>query len=168
MSKTSYSHEFKRLAMLKLLSQPDTSVRGIARELGVGKSTIWDWKREVGKVTGIMAFPNASKKTERSAKEKLALVLEAIQLDETALGPFLREHGILEGDLERWQAEMLQGLSHAQPSQTVKRSKKDARRIRKLEKALAETAALLALQKKARLIWGEDEDEDDDSDLSNE
>jgi len=153
---------------MKLLSQPDTSVRGIARELGVGKSTIWDWKREIGKVTGIMAFPSASKKGKRSAQEKLTLVLEANDLDEAALGAFLRKHGILEGDLTRWRDEMLQGLSQGQPSQSTTRSKRDARRIRKLEKALAETAALLALQKKARLIWGENEDEDDDSDSSSE
>jgi hypothetical protein len=47
-----------------------------------------------------------------------------------------------------------------------KLTRKDRNRIRELErelrrkeKALAETAALLVLQKKARAIWGEPEDE---------
>ena len=40
--------------------------------------------------------------------------------------------------------------------QQVKRLKKE---LRRKEKALAETAALLALRKKMHAIWGEDEDE---------
>ena len=42
-----------------------------------------------------------------------------------------------------------------------KRAQKRARELARKEKALAEAAALLVLQKKVRAIWG---DEDDDTD----
>ena len=99
-----------------------------------------------------------------SAKEKLAAVLESASLSEEDLGAFLRSRGLHNAQLQQWREQMLAGLEPV----TAVRSKKapEAKRVRELEKelrrkdaALAETAALLVLKKKAQAIWG---DEDDD------
>ena len=97
-----------------------------------------------------------------SAEEKMQAVIAYDGMDETEQGLYLRSHGLYSVDIQRWREEMLQALSK-------KRKQKDPkdRRIRELEgdlrrkeKALAETAALLVLKKKARAIWGDDEDEE--------
>ena len=56
---------------------------------------------------------------ERSASEKLRLVLEARRLPELEQGVFLRREGIKDGDLERWEQEALSGLQAA-PSQAAR------------------------------------------------
>ena len=82
-------------------------------------------------------------------------------MNEQERGLYLRGHGLYSSDMERWRKEILLALS----KKPKKGDPKD-RRIRELEgelrrkeKALAETAALLVLKKKAREIWGDSEDE---------
>ena len=96
-----------------------------------------------------------------SAEEKMEAVIAHEGMDETEQGLYLRSHGLYSVDIQRWREEMLQALSKKQK----KKDPKD-RRIRELEgdlrrkeKALAETAALLVLKKKAQAIWGDSEDE---------
>jgi transposase-like protein len=82
------------------------------------------------------------------------------------LGEFLRKNGIHGAQLEQWRKEALAGLGAPLRQRSTKNSP-EAKKIRELErevtrkdKALAETAALLVLKKKAQAIWG---DEDDDT-----
>ena len=94
------------------------------------------------------------------AEQKLKTVQEYDSLpDEEAQGRFLRERGLYSVDIERWREEMLQALSRKQSRKDPKnqRIKELERELRRKEKALAETAALLALKKKARDIWGASE-----------
>ena len=100
-----------------------------------------------------------------NAKEKLAAVLEDAALSDEDLGAFLRSKGLHEAQLQQWQEQMLSGLNPA-PAQRGKKTP-EGKRVRELEKelrrkdkALAETASLLVLKKKAQAIWG---DEDDDT-----
>ena len=100
-----------------------------------------------------------------SPEEKLKVVMEANRLPDDELGAFLRSRGLHETHLQQWRIQMIQGLDkHSQPQKTTK-TKADTKQIRTLEKelrrkdkALAETAALLVLKKKVQEIWG-DEDE---------
>jgi transposase-like protein len=101
-----------------------------------------------------------------SSEEKLALVLEASQLDEEeALGRFLRERGLHRATLERWRSQMLQGLAppartgHKKASPEARRVRELERELRRKEKALAEASALLLLKKKVAQMWGDEEDD---------
>ena len=99
-----------------------------------------------------------------TAEEKLKVVAEAVGLDDTELGVLLRREGLHEAQLDLWRKALLGSLDkpgRKDPSVTQER-----RRIRKLErelkrkdKALAETAALLVLQGKARALWGDEGDD---------
>jgi len=100
---------------------------------------------------------------DRTPEEKLDLVLQASVLTDEELGEFLRRNGLHEADLKRWRHEALAGLGDRRPE---RRRSSDAKQIRKLEKelvrkdkALAEAAALLVLQKKVREIWGDGDDD---------
>ena len=98
-----------------------------------------------------------------SAEEKLAAVIEAATLPDEDLGAFLRRRGLHEAQLEQWRQQVLAGLGK-RPARSSKRSV-EARRVKELEKelhrkdkALAETAALLVLQKKVQALWGDGDD----------
>ena len=96
------------------------------------------------------------------AEQKLKTVQEYDALpDEEAQGRFLRERGLYSVDIERWREEMLQALGRKPKRKDPKnqRIKELESELRRKEKALAETAALLTLKKKARDIWGDSEDD---------
>ena len=97
-----------------------------------------------------------------SAEEKLAAVLEAASLSEEELGAFLRSRGLHDAQLQQWRDQMIIGLEPKPLKRAeTKRIQELEKELRRKDKALAETAALLVLKKKAKEIWG---DEDDDTD----
>ena len=85
------------------------------------------------------------------------------------LSEYCRKHALYPEQIEAWKAAFMSAnaLSDEQSKRNQKASKAEKKRIKKLEaelrrkeKALAETAALLTLSKKAEAIWGpKDEDE---------
>jgi hypothetical protein len=86
--------------------------------------------------------------------------MEASRLRDEELGALLRREGIHEAVLAEWKATVLEALG------PQKKANVDSRRVRELEKqlrrkdkALAETAALLVLQKKVQSIWGDADDD---------
>ena len=81
-----------------------------------------------------------------------------------------RKKGLFAEQIQQWKAAFISGVSAKPVASSEQRKaltveqKKDKQTIKKLEhelrrkdKALAETAALLVLTKKAREIWGEPE-----------
>lgn len=99
--------------------------------------------------------------------EKIGAVVESMSLTEEQLGGFLRQRGLYRATLDEWRESMLRGARAELGGHAVKKAKSaDVKRIRQLErelmrkdKALAEAAALLILQKKIpSLLGGEDDD----------
>jgi transposase len=85
-------------------------------------------------------------------------VLEASALSESDHGESLRRHGLHEAELAAWREIALAALSGGAPTPSrtgeAKRVRELEKELRRKDKALAETAALLVLQKKVRAIWG--------------
>lgn len=99
-----------------------------------------------------------------SAQEKYETLMVYESLNEEEKGAFVRAKGLHAAELERWKEEFLQ--SYMKTNTKGKKHDLKDKRIRELEKelnkkdkALAETAALLALKKKADLIWGDGEED---------
>lgn len=83
------------------------------------------------------------------------------------LGAFLRREGVHEAEVEQWRAAILEALEGGVAKGSGrgvdgKRIKELERELRRKDKALAETAALLVLQKKVREIWGDGDDGTDE------
>ena len=96
-----------------------------------------------------------------SSTEKLEAVIKASNLGESALGVYLRSAGLHEVHLEEWrkQAEGALGKVSGSPNTRLKKeNQRLERELRRKDKALAETAALLVLSKKVRALWGEEGD----------
>jgi transposase-like protein len=161
-----YRDAFKAAMVRRMTGPGATSARELARETGVHATTLSHWKRQAGKLADMSkkdSEDRGGRPDERTADEKLQLVLEASLLTDEELGEFLRRNGLHEADLERWREDALAGLSDRRQE---RRHEGDSKRIRELEreirrkdKALAEAAALLVLQKKVQAIWGGGDDD---------
>jgi len=173
-----YSEKFRRMMVQKLANPEGPSAGALAEEVGVSQSTLSRWLREAGRIekrngntisTHTERTMMAKRPQDWSSEEKLNIIIEAASVSEEELGAFLRRKGLHKAQLEQWRSMMLSGLTK-QPGRSSKKSP-EARKIRALEKelnrkekALAEAAALLVLQKKAQALLG---GEDDDTKRSN-
>ena len=166
-----YSRKFKRTMVSKLVGPGRRSAAALAKETGVPQPTLSRWLQAAGKFSGMGENKDQETKQRRpqdwTAEEKLEVVMAAEGLPEEELGALLRRKGLHEAQLKEWREAALDALSSRKSNGSA--SKAEAKRVRELErelkrkdKALAETAALLVLQKKVQAIWG---DGDDDTDL---
>src|SRR5579863_5233083 len=113
------------------------------------------------------AVPASQAGTSRSAEEKVRIAMAAAALAPEELGAFLRREGVHEAEVEQWLAAIREALDGGAAKSSgrsagSKRIKELERELRRKDKALAETAALLVLQKKVREIWGDGDDGTDE------
>jgi transposase len=160
-----YSAAFKSKMVQRMLGPQGRSALSLSGETGVSQSSLSKWLRqaEVRTMTERPKPPKNEKRPEDwTASEKLAAVMEANGLTDAELGEFLRRKGVHEAQLMQWRRAMLEALG----TEKTSRASPETRRVRELEKqllrkdkALAEAAALLVLQKKVRAIWGGGDDD---------
>jgi transposase len=161
-----YSKEFKHSILMKLMPPNNQSVIEIARETGLGKSTLFMWMKEA-KMKGMPVVSNKPEPEHWSTKDKFLIVVETASLTETELAQYCRSKGLYVEQVQAWRDACMQangGL--AQETKRLQRELRDKERdnkklqqeLRRKEAALAETAALLVLRKKANAIWGDSED----------
>jgi hypothetical protein len=150
------------------------SANALSQETGVSQGSLSRWLREVGSVGGMTRSSGKAKNSKKiwTGAEKLRVVTEAAGLNESDLGALLRREGLHETQLAEWRLSAEAALGETargrapKPSsedlRTAARIKELEREVRRKDKALAETAALLVLKKKVQEIWGNaSEDEDD-------
>jgi transposase-like protein len=144
----------------------EISIAALARESGVTEQSLYRWRNQV---QGKDELVSKSKKQEKlSAAQKLAVVTETASLNEAELSEYCRRKGLYPEQVKGWRSQAEQAMSGTMVSgkehqdalkQARGREEKLERELRRKEKALAETAALLTLRKKAAAIWGEAEEE---------
>jgi transposase len=130
----------------------------LASETGIPLATLSRWRLDA---TDRPVEAMMTDTSTRSAAEKLRLVLEASALTDRELGEFLRREGVHEAELTAWRRRATEALGAKQSPAARSQSRQVRgleRELRRKEKALAELAALLVLQKKAQTLW---EDVDD-------
>jgi len=160
-----YSEE-RREALVRRMLSGEISIAALARESGVTEMTLYRWRN---RLQGKDELVSKGKKQDRlSAAQKLAVVTQTAQLNEAELSEYCRKKGLYPEQVKSWRSQAEQAMSGAMVSgkehrQALKeargRQEKLERELRRKEKALAETAALLTLRKKAAAIWGEAEEE---------
>lgn len=164
-----FTNSFKIQAVEKvLLRDRNTNVREIAGSLGVGYSTIQKWvvSSKNNELTEIETMNTTEKRPQDwSASERLNIIIEAAGLNDEELNSLCRVKGIFPHHIDTWKSEF---SSDSQSKKTVSISetkhlkskvKNLERELRRKEKALAETAALLVLQKKVNELWPQEEDD---------
>ena len=157
--------------MIRRMASPDgVTATELAQEVGIHQTTLSRWLRDAATVKGLAIAPSAEgsetpmkprRPRDWTPEEKLQAVIEAQSLPDEELGAFLRRKGLHEAQLQEWRAIILEGLK-SRPARPSSKPTVSGRRIRELEKelerkekALAEAAALLVLQKKVQALWGD-------------
>ena len=172
-----YPDVFKNAMIQKMTGTDAISATALSKQIDVSQVTLSKWLRMAGADPSYV-FPNnaheytkmakitkSRRPNDWSAEDKLKIIVEVSSLDDEQLGAFLRSKGLHQTHLDQWRSQMLNGLQNGSSKKKPRRKNVDAKRIRALEKelnrkdkALAETAALLVLKKKAREIWGDEDD----------
>lgn len=162
-----YPPERKESVLRKMMPPHNRSIKQLAQEEGISEATLFNWRKQA-RDKGVL-MPNGDSGPEGwSARDKFAAVVESASLNEHELCEYCRKKGIYPQQLEQWR----QACENAndwdrQANIKLKSEQKSNRKriselekqLRRKEKALAEAAALLVLQKKVQAIWTEQEDE---------
>ena len=163
-----YTDGFKSRLVQRMAGPEGITAAALGRELGLSQPTLSRWLREAATVDGMSSKENGNVKGRehkaRTPEEKLRLLGTASQVSDEDLGAFLRSEGLHETTLRRWQQAATEALAALDKTRRAKKSP-EAKRVTELEqelgrkeKALAELAALMVLQKKVRAIWGDGAD----------
>lgn len=163
-----YTDEFKEAMVQKILANPDRSVKSLSVEAGIPPSTLRNWKNKYCQSKGFDL--SKKKKNKFKPEEKFDLVILTASMSEAEKSEYCRKHGIYPEDIEQWRQDCIAGCGAQATSVGLKQNKSSRRKweqekkelkkeIRRKDKALAETAALLVLKKKAQAIWGDPEDD---------
>ena len=163
---TKHPPEFKEKIVARMMPPTNESIRTLARETGISEGTLHQWRKQARK--NGFAAPADGKESERwSPQDKFLIVMQTYAMNEAELAEYCRSKGLYAEQIEAWRDACMQangGVAQqsAQYQQALKQEKKRSRdlekELRRKESALAETAALLTLRRKARAIWGDGED----------
>ncbi len=155
-----HTQSYKIQAVEKALSRSaQTSLQEIADSLGVGYSTLGKWISKSRKHELENVDPMIKTKEKRpqdwSLEERLNIVITCASQDEEKMNAYCREQGVYLHHVKQWKDDFANGSSSANKVKLqtqLKQLKKDNKALKqelnRKEKALAETAALLVLQKK--------------------
>ncbi len=156
-----YSLEFQENAVRQLMPPMLRSVAQVSRELGVSEPTLYAWKKRYQE-QGTLLPARATQPEGWDNRAKLAALIETATLNEIERSSWCRERGLYAEQLDAWRAAF-EGMDDlpAHTRSELAQARKDKRELQKelqrKDKALAETAALLTLSKKARAIWGDED-----------
>jgi transposase-like protein len=154
-----YGKQFKDRVVARLLPPESAAPEVLSAEVGVTVQTLERWRSD--------ALLQPARERIWTAAARLEAVIATAALDTAARATWCREHGVYAVQLQQWRENAMQALAEpeevrASPQQT----KQDRRRIKELERevrrkdrALAETAALLVLSKKVEAIFHKGGDE---------
>ena len=152
-----YSEGFKKSMVEKLLTPGGKGIGELSKEIGVSNQTLYNWR---DKYINKDIIPKSPRKW--NMKEKYTAVMEAAGRTGEDLGKGLRKTGLHSEHLDIWKKEIEQMVSSPKDKEEMRKLKAENKQLKKelqrKEKALAETAALLTLKKKAAAIWGEEEE----------
>jgi transposase-like protein len=155
-----YPEEFIEQALVKVHTRGDRTLREVAEELGVNFYTIQRWLK-VRKIVRTDVVGREKRPDEWQRDEQLNALLETHGLDEEQVSAWCRERGLFPHHLEQWRAAFCStGPAPAKPLSDKALAKENAKLKKELhrkDKALAEAAALLVLQKKFQALWAEEE-----------
>jgi len=166
-----YTDTFKARMVRRMLGPNAVSAKTLEQDVGVPQPTLSRWLRETATFAAMekkdkQPAAAAKRAQDWTPEEKLRAVVETLGLEGEALGEYLRRHGLHQGQLEQWREGAKAGLGRSVPTPKAKgdakRIKELERELRKKEKALAETAALLVLRKKVNALWGDGDDDTDE------
>lgn len=162
-----YTTERKAEIVNRMMPPSNETVAKISLEEGITEVTLYKWRKEA-RAAGTPTPGNGQTSDKWNTQDKFLVVMETFAMNELEIAEYCRKKGLYREQIEAWKEVCLQANGqvfdqakqlNTQLKEEQKRTKDLEKDLRNKEKALAEAAALLLLRKKARAIWGDDEDE---------
>lgn len=159
---SAYSFAIKQEAVRKTLQRrKGCTIAQMADELNVPYHSLRKWLQDFKMSKPTVSEPTEKRATQYSAEQRLQSVLHTHAMTTEARSAWCREHGLFEHQLTQWKAQLLTPTQPAGNAGEIRHLKEEIkqleRQLTRKDKALAEAAALLVLQKKYQALWeGED------------
>lgn len=151
--------------MAKMTGPDRKSIAVIAAEEGISPATLYNWRRDARQQGRLL--PDHDDAPEGwSSQDKFNAVLESAPMSQAQISEYCRRHGLYPEQIARWREACARANDYAASEGAHRerlhreeraRTRKLEAELRRKERALAETAALLVLRKKAEAIWGEED-----------
>lgn len=163
---TKFSQSFKNNVVEKMLNRAaEVRIEDIAKDYGIAHSTVGRWVRESRQMTvGNNSTMTTKEKRPQdwNAAEKFQAIIDCATLDDEAISAWCRQQGLYAHHIKQWQQVFIQSQSSQEGRGQLKALREENKQLKselkRKEKALAETAALLVLKKKAQAVWASDAD----------
>jgi transposase-like protein len=159
-TKQTYSVEFKEQALSKVFHRGSRTVVSVADELNMNVMTLKNWMKGAAASGQSDVSGHAKRPEDWSLEERLLALQQSHGLVDEALNAWCRERGLFAHHLSQWRADFCSvgGTGSRRENAQEVRELKHAnvqlqRELNRKEKALAEAAALLVLQKKYRALF---------------
>jgi transposase-like protein len=157
--KTKYQSGFKEQALRKVFARSsDQTIEAIAIDLNMNAGTLRGWMKNASRDEKHPP-PKLAHATDWTPAQRLLALHESHDLKDESLNVWCRERGLFAHDLTKWRSDFCapaaatsreESLELRQLRQTNQQLQRD---LNRKDKALAEAAALLVLQKKYRALW---------------
>ena len=156
-----FSEEQKRMWVKKFLSRGSKSIDVFCRENAMASTALYRWVSIYGKTDDMKPLTRTPQNWTPEEKFKAVMAFDSLPVEEQ--GAYLRREGVHADHIEMWREKMQKSL---EPESTDKRTERGEliykiqgleKDLLRKEKALAETAAIIILKKKADLIWGNED-----------
>lgn len=161
-----YPEERKAALLGKLLPPHNRAVPEVSEAEGVAASTLYNWLKQARQQGAPVPGSTRNTPDDWDGQAKFAVVLETAPMNAGELSEYCRRKGLYPEQVARWRQACIEGAaSQAKRDQAAASELKLAQQqvrtlekeLRRKEKALAESAALLILQKKFNTLWGDGE-----------
>ena len=162
-TQNTYTEAFREQALKKVYGRGQRTIQDVADELSISIGTLKGWMKKHKKQSP-NTTPAASKRpNDWTAAERLNILMESHALADEELNAFCRKKGIFAHHLEQWkksfEVDSTEGRSSSASTMRELKTENQSlnKELKRKEKALAEAAALLVLQKKFQAFWADKE-----------
>ena len=156
--KSTYTEAFVEQALVKIFSRGDRSIQSVADELHVNYHTLKNWMKRKAQGNRSELENKEKRPQDWRAEEQLVALHESHGLSGEALHAWCRERGLFAHHLASWTAAFcVDGKGVVPGGREIRTLKEENEQLKRMllrkDKALAEAAALLIMQKKFRALW---------------
>ena len=153
-------------AVIKKVQMGGKPHHEIASDAGIGLSTLTYWLKNHKKDRNKNLTEKEKRPQDWAVEQRLNALIETGAMSEGDRVSWCRKRGVFSHHLEHWKKDILSlltpnnaALKFKGTAQLKKENAALKKELNRKDKALAETAALLVLKKKADFIWGDPRDD---------
>ena len=159
-----YTEEQREAMVSKLLPPNNMSITELSTQSGIPQTTLYGWKTRALKKDN---SKNGKVSKNTTSSKKFHIVMETYTLSEYDLAKYCRKNGFYVDEVKKWRSDIESSLDREPNAvkeikeelfEEKRKNKHLEKELNRKEKALAEAAALLVLQKKFQAFMEEKED----------